>query len=645
MAAIRAGWRGTGLRLGLAPPTELQPPEAPPLPPTEPGAPPPDPANARPGYCFCSDAEAGGCKEERCNSEPDVDLKLKYCPCTLGATSTAAAVGAGQAAAAQTAAAADPLDACGGQPQVHVCGIEIAGLDYPTDYEVSQSCRVVSYDTCEGLDGRQCRLDARCTWVPPAFPPPPAPAPGRQRQPQPTFVYRLANGTNANEGRLEVLYNGVWGTVCDDYFNASAAAVVCRAMGLPYAAAQAVPRGAFPGAGRFSGRTFLLDDVQCNGSEKGLEQCRYRRPLRTHDCLLGAEEVGVRCLALPPAPEGTVCDDEFDHRVAKVVCRALGKNHTAAAAVPGAAFGAGAGPIWLENVACSGEETALERCRYRQPLGVNDCSHGEDAGVRCLAAPEYRLVNGTNEDEGRLEIRLRDKTWGTVCDDGFDNAAAAVACRALRRPHTAALALGSARFGEGAGPIYLVDVSCRGDEVDLQQCRHRDGTGTSDCRHSEDVSVRCQDALEYKLEYGADGNEGLLYVKYNKTWGVVCDDDFDARAAAVACRALGKPYGAAQALSGGAFNGSGSGLVVTAGTPMWLDDVRCGGAEADLLQCRYRWPLGSHNCQLSEAVGVRCLDSAGAVADGTTANGGGYDWAWGARRRELQQARMRGGRP
>jgi len=36
------------------------------------------------------------------------------------------------------------------------------------------------------------------------------------------------------EGRLEVNYNGVWGSVCDDGFNDTAASVVCRSLGFTY---------------------------------------------------------------------------------------------------------------------------------------------------------------------------------------------------------------------------------------------------------------------------------------------------------------------------------------------------------------------------------------------------------------------------
>ena len=40
----------------------------------------------------------------------------------------------------------------------------------------------------------------------------------------------MANGTSS-EGRLEVNYNGIWGTVCSDYFDYIDAGVVCNSLG------------------------------------------------------------------------------------------------------------------------------------------------------------------------------------------------------------------------------------------------------------------------------------------------------------------------------------------------------------------------------------------------------------------------------
>ena len=42
---------------------------------------------------------------------------------------------------------------------------------------------------------------------------------------------RLVNGSSPREGRLEVLHDGRWGTVCSDKFGKNDSRVVCRMLG------------------------------------------------------------------------------------------------------------------------------------------------------------------------------------------------------------------------------------------------------------------------------------------------------------------------------------------------------------------------------------------------------------------------------
>uniref|UniRef100_A0A3Q1GWX9 SRCR domain-containing protein n=1 Tax=Acanthochromis polyacanthus TaxID=80966 RepID=A0A3Q1GWX9_9TELE len=78
---------------------------------------------------------------------------------------------------------------------------------------------------------------------------------------------------------------------------------------------------------------------------------------------------------------GTVCDDFWSLNNAQVVCQQVGCGR-ATRALRWAYFGPGSGPIWLDNVQCSGNELSITDCVHGG-LGSHNCRHDEDAGVIC----------------------------------------------------------------------------------------------------------------------------------------------------------------------------------------------------------------------------------------------------------------------
>ena len=128
-----------------------------------------------------------------------------------------------------------------------------------------------------------------------------------------TGQLRIVGGNIANEGRVEICMNNVWGTVCDDSWGSADATVVCRELG-------------------YSAQGEDIYSILCTA-----EWCFSK--------------------VLIHVPTDSV-------------------------AFSSAHFGRGVGPIFLDDVGCSGSEINLINCSHSSSVSCYS-GHSQDAGVRC----------------------------------------------------------------------------------------------------------------------------------------------------------------------------------------------------------------------------------------------------------------------
>ncbi|CAC5402552.1 Neurotrypsin [Mytilus coruscus] len=361
-----------------------------------------------------------------------------------------------------------------------------------------------------------------------------------------------------------------------------------------------------------------LDDVNCSGQESELLNCTYNTD--TSDCNHN-EDVGVHCFLSCSTENdgdlriisgiaanigrlevnykgewGTVCDDRFGNVDAAVACRQLG--YCSGVVVSASVVNDGIGSIWLDEVGCTGSESKLFNCTHSK---TPDCKHTEDIGVNCLLSCSaenegvLRIIWEAQENKGRLEIYHKGE-WGTVCDDGFKDVDAAVACRQLG--YCSGVLVAASAVHNGVDTIWLDDVNCNGSESKLLDCPSNDGK--HNCNHGEDIGIHCflscstENNSDINLFGGKHENEGRLEIFLNNAWGTVCDDYFEDIDAEVVCRQLGL-WGGIVIPASAVDNGYDS---------IWLDDVQCKGTENRLTNCSYR---DSPRCNHGEDIGVKCF--------------------------------------
>ncbi|KAG7486921.1 lysyl oxidase-like 4-like [Solea senegalensis] len=375
---------------------------------------------------------------------------------------------------------------------------------------------------------------------------------------------------SANEGRVEVFYNGAWGTVCDDEVDLNLANVLCRQLGFKRSFTWAHSAKFGEGQG-----LIWLDNVRCKGTEQSVAECRSNG-WGVNDCT-HAEDLGVVC-----SPE-----------------RRPGRGH--------------------EN----GHEIQILQ-RNRASSRGSETVHLEEARLR----PVLSSNRGGLVTEGVLEVKHAGK-WRHVCNYGWDMSSSRVVCGMLGFPAAEAfdpityrkqwdskLADPSSRLRtQITKKAYWVEkVQCQGTEVSLSQCQSQLSLPRTDvpCSGGMHVVVRCTPGYQFarqgrapappavplvvRLKAGSRLGEGRVEVLQEGKWGTVCDHLWDVTAASVVCRELG--FGTAKEALTKAQLGQGTG-------PIHMNSVQCTGRERSITECTYRQvPL--YSCKHNQDVSVRC---------------------------------------
>ncbi|NWW64643.1 C163A protein, partial [Ifrita kowaldi] len=457
--------------------------------------------------------------------------------------------------------------------------------------------------------------------------------------------YRLANGSTACSGRVELLHGGTWGTLCDYLWDLPAANVLCQQ--LDCGVALLIPRGQSFGEGNGSMENGFVDGngpiwrdaFHCEGTESCLWNCAQvtlgnptcpAKEAATVTCSGKSatqlmlcntshyqtaptgvsEDVGVICsgdrqMRLVNGTNrcagrvelyhhgiwGTICDDNWDLSDANVVCKQLGCGHAIEASVS-AHYGEGSGQIWLDDVNCTGAESDLWACPSRA-WGQHNCQHKEDAGVLCSDFLALRLVNGS-DCAGRVEV-FYNGTWGSVCSNRMSQLTAGTVCKHLGCGEGGRIAT-DFKYGRGSGPTWLDHIECTEQHSSLWQCQSDPWNPQSCDNRAEETHITCTDREKLRVMGGEDECSGRVEIWHQGSWGTICDDAWDVADANVVCRQLGCGS-AVSALSEAAF-GEGTG-------PIWLEKVHCKGTELSLWDCPAK-PLFGKNCDHKEDAAVNC---------------------------------------
>ncbi|XP_071806775.1 uncharacterized protein [Asterias amurensis] len=347
-------------------------------------------------------------------------------------------------------------------------------------------------------------------------------------------------GSPPSYGRLELFFNGEWGTVCDDGWDGNDATVVCRQLNFPSLYTywgSATPFG--PGSGPIH-MTYL----SCGGSETRLKYCQHRHAGST--CSHG-EDVAVKCNAgttdirlvggtsssgtvevLYGGAWRTVCGNGWDINDAHAACRQLHFERAESILSNGTfRYGSEPGSYELSDFRCGGSNKRLLDCS-RTTNTV--CQHSQDAGVICEIdkPPSFnctalqvcsqtgrKLICACVEDEEHELTNMTGSTEGPCRNDDPTNPTKIHLCR----NRTGEFSCGCVEGFQ----LNIENIFCQSETTHdcntMQSCRNTKGGYDCPCIEGytrNDETGECDDIDECSTDY-MNCPEAQICNTFNKT--------------------------------------------------------------------------------------------------------------------------------
>ncbi|XP_030575069.1 lysyl oxidase homolog 3B isoform X3 [Archocentrus centrarchus] len=355
---------------------------------------------------------------------------------------------------------------------------------------------------------------------------------------------RLKGGARVGEGRVEVLKDNEWGTVCDDRWNLQSASVVCRELG--FGSAKEALTGARLGQGM---GPIYMNEVKCLGQEKSIWDCPFKN-ITSENCQ-HSEDAAVRCSVpymglenliritggrtryegrvevLTSDPNGTqswglICGENWTTKEAIVACRQLGLGYA----------NQGLQETWywdssnvtdmvMSGVKCTGNEMALSQCQHHKTVSCQKAAAKFAAGVICSETASDLVLNASLVEETvYIEDRPLHMLYCAAEEDCLSKSAAKAnwpyGHRRLLRFSSQIHNIGRADFKPKAGRHSWVWHACHGHYHSMDIFTHYDllnangtkvaeGHKASFCLEDTD----CQDGISKRYECANFGDQGI----------------------------------------------------------------------------------------------------------------------------------------